>query len=130
LKIARLGNHHHGLPPQLSGVDHVSEHLPDELLGAPVGVVGARVDEGDTGHQGVLQGGGVFGDPGTDAIAPEPRLADVQAGPAKLRYGDPSVTIEPGASHLRSGMSPDHFTYRRLRSSRGDDRLQTDSLLL
>ena len=78
----------------------MSEHLPDEFLGAPVGVVGARIDEVDAGNQGVLQGGGVFGDPGTDAIAPEPRLADVQAGPAKLRYGDPPLAVEPSASHL------------------------------
>jgi hypothetical protein len=48
----------------------------------------------------VLQGGGVFGDPGADAIAPEPRLADVQAGPAKLRCGDSPLAVEPSASHL------------------------------
>ena len=51
LKIPDLGNHHEFFPPQSAGFDQLCQHAADQGLGVAIGIVGAGIDQIDSGKQ-------------------------------------------------------------------------------
>ena len=87
LQIAYFGDHYNLIPFKITRINQLFYHLSHQGFGAPVGIIGAGIDQIDTFAQSLAQRFCMMGHAGTDPIAAKSCLAGSQGGRADFAAG-------------------------------------------
>ena len=95
-------------PPHAAGFYQLGQHAADQCLRVAIAIIGAGIDQIDSGKQRLAKALPVVGDIRRDAVTSKTRLTGHQAGFSKVSINHRRLRVRQHSGCLRRGVSINH----------------------